>query len=451
MPRVMVVEDQRIMRESLVAVLSEAGYDVTSHERPQKALAALGRETPDVVVTDVRMPGMSGIELLEKVKTSFPYVEVIVMTAYGTVKDAVAAMKAGAFDYLLKPFEPEELTLTTAKALDRRRQAVEDELKRRERGTVFIGVHGGLKALCEQIEQVAVANSTVFIRGESGSGKEVAAKLIHERSPRAGKPFIKVNCAALSAGLLESELFGHTKGAFTGAEHDRAGRFELAHGGTLLLDEVTEIPPGLQAKLLRVLQEREFERVGSNVTRAVDVRVIATSNRDVEKEIDEGRFREDLFFRLNVVPMKVPPLRERREDIPEMVEYFVKRFCAETGRPRMKVPAGTIDRLKVYDWPGNVRELANAVDRAVVLSREDEIDIQPEGIRFARNGGGPDALGMACKGMTIEEIERNVILETLKSAGGHRKKTAEMLGISERSLRDKLRKYRQEGVLEGKT
>ena len=251
MPRVMVVEDQRIMRESLAQVLREAEFEVFAYGRPEQALAAVAAEHPDLIVTDVRMPGMTGLELLEKVKASFPFVEVVVMTAYGTVKDAVAAMKAGAFDYVLKPFEPEELLLVTKKALEHRGFVVQQELRDRDNGTVLIGRERGLSSLYARIEQVAQTQSTVFIRGESGVGKEVVAKLIHELSPRRNKPLVKVNCAALSAGLLESELFGHTKGAFTGADRDRVGRFELADGGSLLLDEVTEIPQELQAKLLR--------------------------------------------------------------------------------------------------------------------------------------------------------------------------------------------------------
>ncbi|MBN1809634.1 MAG: sigma-54-dependent Fis family transcriptional regulator [Planctomycetes bacterium] len=447
MPRVMVVEDQRIMRDSIRQVLEEAGYKAPGYGRPEEALAAVTVERPDVIITDVRMPGMTGIELLKKVKEILPFVEVVVMTAYGTVKDAVSAMKEGAFDYLLKPFEPEELVLVAQKALERRRFAVDAELKKRETRTTLVGRDSGLAKLYEQVVQIAGTGSTVFVRGESGVGKEVVAKLIHELSDRKDKPFVKVNCAALSAGLLESELFGHTKGAFTGAQADRAGRFELADGGSLLLDEVSEIPLELQAKLLRVLQEKEFERVGSSKTRRVDVRIIATSNRDVEEEVGKGRFREDLYFRLNVVPLPVPPLREHSEDIPALVDYFIERFRVEMGRKVAKPAAGVMKKLAAYGWPGNVRELANAIERALVLNPAPEIDITVDGAGVARKTEDPAGTVFAAReGMKLDEIERGVILSVLGSKGGHRKNTAEELGISERSLREKLKKYREAGV-----
>jgi transcriptional regulator with GAF, ATPase, and Fis domain len=341
--------------------------------------------------------------------------------------------------------------LVAEKALERRRFVVQQELRERDNGTKLIGRDKGLSSLYERIEQIAQSQSTVFIRGGSGVGKEVVAKLIHELSPRCDKPFVKVNCAALSAGLLESELFGHTKGAFTGADRDRSGRFELADGGSLLLDEVTEIPQELQAKLLRVLQEKEFERVGSSEPRRADVRIIATSNRDVEAEVHNGKFREDLYFRLAVVPLKVPPLKDHKEDIPELVEYFVQRFACEMGRRSVKLAPGTMERLAAYDWPGNVRELANAVERSLVLTTSDEVSISVESGPVLEGKGTvqPGGIYVVQEGMKMEEIERGVILAVLSRFGGHRQNTADALGISERALREKIKKYKETGVYDG--
>lgn len=383
MATVLVVDDKEMMRDSVGETLRRAGFGVVAAQDGDSALRQVSAQRPDAVVTDLKMPGMTGVELLERVSRIDPELPVIVMTAYGTIETAVDAMRLGAFDYVTKPFEGDELVIAVKRGL-RHAELVRENQVLRSGGTGgagapeaasagtgldrLIGDSAAMRELREQIAAVAGSNGTVLITGESGTGKEVAARAIHEVSGRAGGPMLAVNCAALSENLLESELFGHERGAFTGAEKLRKGRFELADGGTILLDEVSEVSPQIQAKLLRVLQERAFERVGSSLTIGTDVRVVATSNRDLPASVDRGEFRGDLYFRLNVLPIDMPPLRERGEDAVTLARHFVDQACRRDGLEPLGLDGGAADRLLGYAWPGNVRELQNICERAVVLA-----------------------------------------------------------------------------------
>jgi len=394
---------------------------------------------------------MDGIQVLQRARKESPGTHCIIMTAYATVETAVAALKEGAVDYVMKPFTPDALELAVARVLQREQLARENRYLRAEVTERYdfdrmVGESPAISCVYENIRRVADSRATVLIRGESGTGKELVARALHYKSSRRDMPFIKVNCAALSAGLLESELFGHEKGAFTGALERKIGRFELADNGTLLLDEVSEISPELQPKLLRALQEREFERVGGNRAIQVDTRIICTTNRDLERAMAEGRFREDLFFRLNVVPIYLPPLRERRDDIPSLMEFFLKRFASENARPARGFSPEATRLFMEYDWPGNVRELQNAVERAVVLSIESILG--PE--LFALGAGAPlaksDGNAVSVRiGTTVGEMERILILRTLERCAQNRTRAAEVLGISVRTLRNKLKEYGQNG------
>ena len=449
----MVLDDQELMRDSLREVLSRAGYRVRAFAEPSEALKSLDGGGYDLLITDMKMPGMDGLEVLGRARKAQPGLAVLVITAYGTVETAVEAMRRGAYDYIQKPFRPDEIELLVAKALEHRRLVAENQFMREELRAGWtpeemVGREGGLAEVWGQIQKVSRAAATVLVRGETGTGKEVVARAIHYTSDRANRPFIKVNCAALSAGLLESELFGHTKGAFTGAGADRAGRFELADGGTLLLDEVSEMSVELQGKLLRVLQEREFERVGSSEPRKVDVRVVATTNRDLEKCIADGKFRQDLFFRLNVVPIRVPALRERSTDIPALVEHFIRRFAAELGSGLERASDGALQLLARYRWPGNVRELANVMERAAVLGSGPEL--KREHLESALSdlpAGASGAGGDAVRVKSVAEAEREAILAAYAHYRGQRRKMADALGISERTLREKMRKLKDEGAI----
>ncbi len=379
-----VVDDKEMMRDSVASSLKRAGFEVATAERAEQAIEQIAARRPDVVITDLKMPGMTGIELLERVRAIDADLPVVLMTAFGTIETAVEAMRVGAFDYITKPFEGDELIITVKRAVTHGGMVRENALLKlsAEPGGVgsassapgrtrheLIGVSPAMGRVRQQVQAVAGSQGTVLISGESGSGKEVVARAIHEASTRAGRPFLAVNCAALSESLLESELFGHERGAFTGAIKRRLGRLELADGGTLLLDEVSEVSPQIQAKLLRVLQERAFERVGSSVTIGVDVRVLATSNRDLPQAVADGQFRQDLFFRLNVLPIHVPPMRERLEDVPVLADHFIRVLCERERCGQIEIEPGAMQMLASYRWPGNVRELQNICERAVVLWR----------------------------------------------------------------------------------
>ena len=440
-PLVVVVDDQALMRDSMSETLRRAGYEVEAFQSPKRALARLEEAQAALVITDLRMPEMDGVAVLKACQALTPAPAVIVVTAHGTVANAVEAMKLGAADYLTKPFEAAELEVVAGRAVANSRLASERESFRaasEDRGGALVGDSPAMRSVRAQLEKVAPSDATLLIHGESGTGKEVAARLAHRLGPRRESPFLAVNCAALSAGLLESELFGHEKGAFTGAESTRQGRFELAADGTLLLDEVTEMDAHLQAKLLRVLQERSYERVGSSRPRRAEARVIATSNRDLAQAVRERRLREDLYYRLSVLAVRMPPLRERLQDVPALCRHFLAR----RGR-RCGMGPGALKALESYAFPGNVRELENLVERAALLSDGAGV-LGPEHFPLpaasgAGGGGEADVSGLV--GLPLEEMERRLIEATLKRFGGERRRSAQALGLAERTLRDKILRY----------
>lgn len=452
MARILIADDQEIMRDSLAGTLAREGHEIVACGDGSAASQRLaGREKFDLLITDLKMPKMTGLELLAEARRTRPDMPVVLMTAFATVQTAVEAMKLGAYDYIQKPFEPDEIKLMVERTLEHSRLRLENAALRtiNEANNGPRPLIGSSQVMCDvkkKIELVAQSSATVLIRGESGTGKEVVARAIHFASPRKDRPFLAVNCAALNESLLESELFGHEKGAFTGADKLRRGRFELADGGTLLLDEISEIAPGLQAKLLRVLQESAFERVGSSITQQVDVRVIATSNRDLEQCVREGKFRQDLFYRLNVVPIDLPPLRARLDDIPELARHFLHRCAKRDSGATRHIEPEAVRVMQKYHWPGNVRELQNIVERANVLESEAGL-VRAATIEPWLLAGQRDSLGSAdaLAGKPLADIEKRVILSTLQQFRGHRIKTATALGIGVRTLGMKLKKWREEG------
>lgn len=443
--QILVVDDDALVNEFFEAVLKKLGYDVKTAASGEIALNLLCEIEFDVILSDVKMPQMTGIELLKRVKAESPDAVVIMITAYGTVKDAVEAMKLGAYDYILKPILPDELELAVARAVEHRRLILENRILRAEIRSRFnfdriVGADKKLIDLLETLSSAAKSRATILIRGESGTGKELIARAIHYNSPRSNGPFIKLNCAALPEGLIESELFGHEKGAFTNAIKQSQGRFELADGGTLLLDEVSEIPSGVQAKLLRVIQEREFERVGSGTTTRVDVRLVATTNKNLEEEVKAGRFRDDLFYRLNVIPLYLPPLRERNSDVPMLTEHFIQKYNDENHRSINGITEKGMKLLLNYHWPGNVRELENYIERAVVLCKGDRITESDLPGYLALGELALHSVSGAGE-MTLAEMEKVMIIEALQKHGGNRTKASEALGISSRTMRNKLHEY----------
>lgn len=442
---VLVVDDEPSMRLALTESLRRNGYGVLQAADGQEALARFTQTKPWLVLTDLRMPHLGGLEILREIKKRSPNTFVVIMTAYGTVEGAVEAMKHGASDFLLKPFAAEALQRLLARlggGPDTRLQATANRSVCRE----ILTQDPGMTRLLSLAEVVAASQATVLINGESETGKELLARFIHSRSPRAHRPFIAVNCAALPDGLLESELFGHERGAFTGALARKMGKFEMADGGTLLLDEISEMDLGLQAKLLRVLQEREVDRIGGREPIQVDIRVIATTNRSLRQEVEQGRFREDLYYRLNVFPLTLPPLRERRGDIPLLVRHFVKSAAARNGLQTPEIPEQVVAMLAARRWKGNVRELENAVERAVLLASGGVIGpehFQPEEPSVLVGEGEPRSSDQLPSSRSLWEIEREHILKVLQEANGNRTHAAKRLGISIRTLRNKLREYRQ--------
>ena len=449
---ILVVDDEAAQRTVLGGFLRKRGFEVAQAGTVEDALNELSARTIDLVLTDLRMPGASGIDLLEGARRINPEVPVVVMTAFGTVASAVDAMKRGAADYLTKPIDLDELDVLIARTLERRALVAENrELKRQlESRHRLAGLETSNARMAEAINtaaRAALSRATILIRGESGTGKELLARAIHYASPRARGPLVAVNVAALPDTLLESELFGHERGAFTGADRERRGRFELADGGSLFLDEIGDLPRGTQVKLLRVLQEQAFERLGGSRTLRVDVRVLAATNRDLEAMVASGDFRDDLYYRLNVVSIEVPPLRERREDVPALVERFLARFAEENQAPRKTLSREAMDLLLKYHYPGNVRELENLVHRAVVLARGDTItaaDLPVHLARPTRQGGGSNAATFVER---VSEFERALIVEALERAGGVQTRAARELGMSERHLRYKLKKYKRTEAL----
>jgi len=442
--RVLVVDDHRQARESMADVLRQAGHQVECCSSGAEALNLVRRETFDCIVTDLKMPGMSGLELILQLEARRYAAQVVMVTAHASVSSAVEAMRHGAFDYIEKPFHVEQLEELVSQAI-RHGRLVDSKQSEPAEGEppLMVGSSRPMQALREKIAQVAPTPETVLIAGESGTGKELVAGAVHAASGRSGKPLVRLNCPVLSAHLMESELFGHERGAFTGADAPRTGRFELADGGSILLDEVTEIDLPLQAKLLRVLQEKTFERVGSSRTTRVDVRVLATTNRDLAAEVSAGRFREDLYYRLAVVPLWVPPLRQRREDIPELAEHFLHRCAERLGRDPCTLEAAAEDLLVNYDWPGNVRELENIITRASVLGGGSPIpaDRLKRWLLAGTNGRSKSPSAEVPVGLSLEVMERKLIEATLEHYGGHRAKTAKALGIGVRTLTGKLRQY----------
>lgn len=451
--KVLVVDDKQMMRDSVGAALQQAGYHVVAAADAGAALGLLTRHRPAMVLTDLKMPEMDGLELLDRLRQVDDQVPVVVMTAYGSVESAVRAMKQGAYDFIQKPFEGDQLVMTVRRAVEHRRLLQENAaLRTQGRGyqevPVLVGRSPAMRQIAQQIRQIAQSHGTVLISGESGTGKEVVARTIHAHSLRRERVMLCLNCAALSSGLLESELFGHEKGAFTGADKMRKGRFELADGGTLLLDEISEISPQLQAKLLRVLQERQFERVGSSLTMAVDVRVIATTNRDLAGAVRGGQFRGDLFYRLNVLPIHLPPLRDRAEDIPLLVEHFMAQVAMREGREPKQFDAEAMELMKAYRWPGNVRELQNICERASVLSKGPVVTggmIQPWLV--CPESAGPEAAGGGMATKRLEDLEREQIVRTLGEFNGNRQRTAEALGIGVRTLGLKLKRWKEQDLV----
>jgi DNA-binding NtrC family response regulator len=435
---ILVVDDEPAQRQLLTASLSK-DYQIVAAANGAEATQLLSARSFDLVITDERMPDMSGIELVKWVRERMPEMPVLVLTAYGSIATAVEAIKLGAQEYLTKPLKsPDELRLVVARTLRQRALRDQSLVLQAEADAQYppdiVAESEAMKRVLTLAVQVAQQSTTVLLTGESGTGKEVVARFIHRRSPRSDEPFVAVNCAALPETLLESELFGHEKGAFTGAVQARRGRFELAHGGTLFLDEVAETSVSLQAKLLRVLQEQQFERLGGTRTIVVDVRVIAATNKDLAHAMEEKSFREDLYYRLNVFPIHIPPLRERREDIPPLAEFLGRKTAARMGRRFGALSAEAQAILYRHDWPGNVRELENALERALIVAKSDTILPEDLSLQFAPKTG-------EARTATLAGMERAVILETLARNQGDRRATARQLGISLRTLQYRLREY----------
>ena len=460
--RILVVDDDNLSREFLCEAARALGFRAESASSAEQALRRLEDETPDLVLTDLRMPGMDGLELVRTIQDKCPGLPTVVVTAHGTVETAVTAISEGARDFLMKPCSPEALKVTLDKVLGHARLERENALLRRQvsgaEDPTIIAKSPRMLDTLRNAARLSQSTGTILITGESGTGKERVAQYIHQCSPRAEAPFVRVNCAALSETLLESELFGHEKGAFTGAHRQRMGRFELADGGTLLLDEIGEISPQMQAKLLRVLQEDEFERVGGQTTIRVNVRVIASTNRDLAKEVAEGRFREDLYYRLHVLPVEVAPLRERPEDITSLAEHFAAVHAAKNGSEQPLFEAEAVRRLQTWSWPGNVRELENVVHRAVILGRDgrisaDDLVFGPSTASVA-SGVLPGDLDLFDKAVAtaiadheMADIERVAILATIESSGGNKTEAARRLGLTARTLSNKMKIWRSAGLV----
>jgi two-component system, NtrC family, response regulator PilR len=451
--RLLVVDDEPSMREFLEIMLSQEGYQVVLASNGEEGFKLYRQDEPDLVLTDVKMPGMSGLDLIKEIHSIDPGVPIIAITAYACADDAVRAVRAGAYDYLSKPFQIDDLRMIIRNALETRRlrrenQLLRQTLDRQHRFGEIIGKSPQMVEIFDLISRVAPSKANVLVVGESGTGKELVARAIHIHSTRANRPFVTINCTAIPESLLESEMFGHLKGSFTGAIGNKAGLVETAHTGTLFLDEVGDIPLSVQAKLLRFLQEREFRRVGGTDDRKVDVRIIAATNRKLEKEMEQGNFREDLYYRLNVIRIPIPPLAERDEDIPLLVDHFLKKFAAEQGKDIKKVSSLALRILCNYDYPGNIRELENIIERCVTLEDSDQLtadNLPPKLVEGPVSKGSPATdLDIPPDGIdlnrTMENLERRLITRALDITGGNRSRAAALLGISFRSLRYRLLK-----------
>jgi len=451
MAKILIAEDDLNTLQGLVTIISREGHEVLSAPDGQEAYALMAQHGDvEVLLTDLKMPGLSGLELSSKVKETFPETQIVVMTAFGTVDTAVQAMKGGVYDYLTKPVDIEELLVILEKALRQRALRLENlELwglvSEKYAFENIVTVSGAMKNIFRAIRKVAQTTTTVLIQGESGTGKELFARAIHFNSPRARETMVEVNCASIPQTLIESELFGHEKGAFTGAYRTQKGKFETADGGTIFLDEISLLSPDLQGKLLRVLQERSFQRVGGNRTIEVDVRVLAATNQDLKAMVDRGEFREDLYYRLNVVPIHVPPLRERAEDIPALANHFMQKFAKEQPNPPTSITQGALDELIEYDWPGNVRELENTIESAMVLAdgdvvTEGHLSILGQPVWEAEAASGPEVAELTLKDQ-MERAERRILKRTLEQVDGNRTKAAGILGLSTRAIRYKIKQY----------
>ncbi len=448
---ILLLDDEKNYLLVLEALLVDAGYAVTALNDPETALAFLEDSEVDVVITDMKMPKISGREVLENVHKNYPHVPVLVMTAFGSIESAVEVMKFGAFDYITKPFSNDELLLSVQNAAEmarvhRRYRLLHENLEERYGLHQIIGKSKGIRAVLSMVDRAAPSKSSVLITGESGTGKELVARAIHFASPRKDGPFVSVNCMAFNAGVLESEIFGHEKGSFTGAVAMRRGRFELANGGTLFLDEIGELSHDMQVKLLRVLQERKFERVGGTEEITVDIRVVTATNKDLLQEVEKGNFREDLYYRLNVVHLNLPPLRERREDIPLLVAHFAEKLCKENGLPAKTFTPQALDTLCAYEWPGNIRQLENMVERCIVMAPAERIDVQdlPPEARDEETQlkSAVDLLPVELNlADTLDKLEAALIRRALARADFVQVKAAELLGLSKSLLQYKLRKY----------
>jgi DNA-binding NtrC family response regulator len=446
--RILIVEDEEKLRRVIELHLISAGFDVDKARTAEEGLKLVDRA--DMVITDLRLPSMDGLQLLSLIRRQNAHAPVVVMTAYGTVENAVEAMKSGATDFLLKPFSLDHLTAVVQKALEVRalrdeNRQLKEELGRRYEFDNIKGRSAAMQEIFSTIERVAPTRATVLLAGESGVGKDLIARAIHFHSPRRDRPFVKINCTAIPENLMESELFGYEKGAFTGATQSKPGKFELADTGTVLLDEIGDVPGLIQVKLLRILQEREFERLGSNKTLHTDVRVIAATNQDLRAALEQGTFREDLYYRLNVVPISIPPLRARRDDIAYLAQHFVKALAADNGSPVQSITEAALKKLTEYHWPGNVRELQNVIERSLVLcagTTLDADDIKLEAPRPRVQTGEhllPD-------GMTLDEYEQSIIKEALQRAEGNKSQAARLLGLSRNALRYRLTQMGLEAI-----
>jgi DNA-binding NtrC family response regulator len=449
--RILIADDEEAARRSLGQILAEDGYEIFLAQDGEEALRLVAEHSPDILLSDLKMPKLDGHELLTRVRQGYPDVALVIMTAHGTIRSAVKAVQEGAEDYLTKPIDVEDLERVLQRILNKRRLVTESRLLRERLDEKYsfeniIGRSPEMLEVFRLVEQVAPSQASILITGESGTGKELIAQAIHQRSPRRDAPFVKVSCAALPETLLESELFGHERGAFTGALARRPGRFEIAAGGTIFLDEIGDIPMGMQVKLLRFLQERQFERVGGNQTLTVDVRVIAATHRTLTTLIREGKFREDLYYRLNVIEIPMPPLRVRAHDIPLLVNFFVRRAATANKKKISGLTDEALAALMSYDWPGNVRELEHAIERAVILARGKEIDLAlfpslPKAAQPVPRESGP-----VIPGSSLEDIERHAIQRTLEAVGGSTSRAAAILKISARTIQYKLKEYRQSGA-----
>ncbi|MFN0101690.1 MAG: sigma-54-dependent transcriptional regulator [Bryobacteraceae bacterium] len=442
--RVLVIEDEEKLRRVVQLQLQTSGYDVELAATAEEGVAAADRA--DLVLTDLRLPGMSGLEFLDRMHALRPGLPVVMMTAYGSVETAVEAMKKGAADFLVKPFALDHLTAVVAKALEMQalreeNRRLKEELGGRYQLDSIVGRSPAMQDVFAMVLRAAPTRATVLLAGESGVGKDMIARAIHYHSPRKDKPFVKINCTAIPENLMESELFGYEKGAFTGANMTKPGKFELADTGTVFLDEIGDVPLTIQVKLLRILQEREFERLGSNKTRHIDVRVVAATNVDLRRALEEGTFREDLYYRLNVLPISIPSLRERREDIPYLADHFIRKHAAELGAAELEISAEAADKLMAYHWPGNVRELENVIERSLVLTSGGRLkaeDIRLDMVPRSRGAAGGSEPLFLPDGMTLDQYEETIIREAMRRAQGNKSQAARLLGLTRNALRYRL-------------